>query len=244
MNPQIQHLIDLQETDCEIGDLKKWLKVIPEQIKKSRDHLTLEKERLDNLHAEIQALRKKRSRLEQEAQAENDHMAKIKGKLPSVKTNKEYSALLAEVDAVKGKITSIEDEELRVMEALEEKEKDVPRLESSYDEEERQFQEIKKKKEAELTRVEEDLKSLGGKRRDIMSLLEQKWAVHYEKVAKLRGDRVVVSLEDGACQGCHQQIRPQQAIEVKMGETVFHCTHCYRFVYWAGAPDAETVAPK
>ena len=105
MNPQVQHLIALQGTDHDISDLKKNLKHVPEQIKKTWEHLSQEQEKLYGLQQEIQAAQKKRNQLEQEVLKEKDHMAKVKVKLPGIKTNREYSPLLMEVNTIMKKET-------------------------------------------------------------------------------------------------------------------------------------------
>lgn len=244
MNLQIKLLVNLQKNDLEIGDFKKRLKTLPEQIETSRSCLAKEKEQLDRLKKEIEAMQKKRIQLEHDAEAANDLMRKTRTKLPAVKTNKEYSAILAEAEAAKKKIALFEDEELEIMEALEEKEKDIPRLENLYKHEEQKFQEFKKQKDGEIVRVEQDLKASQMERGKILPLIEDQWARHYEKVAKSRGEHVVVPLQESTCQGCNQQVLPQLAIDVKIGEKVLQCVRCYRFLYWEEMPEAETVVPK
>ena len=68
-------------------------------------------------------------------------MAKAKTKLPAVKTNKEYTAILVEVDAIKEKVSKIEDMELEVTEALEVKAKEIPGVEKKCKEEDAYFNE-------------------------------------------------------------------------------------------------------
>ncbi|MEC7641203.1 MAG: hypothetical protein VYC17_03515 [Nitrospinota bacterium] len=242
MNPQLQQLIALQETDHEIADLSRRLKIVPQQIEKSRTHLNQEKKNLENLRQEIQAAQKNRNQLEQEVVKEKDHMAKVKIKLPGVKTNKEYSALLTEVDAINEKVSSLEDQELEIMEVLEEKEKQIPGLEKLCQEKEQEFQAFKKQKEEACAQMKNDLQVLQTKRGEIVGQLEEQWATHYEKVARMRGENVVVPLEGGCCRGCNQQVLPQLAIDTKLGEKVIQCNGCYRFLYWVAAPETESVA--
>ncbi|MFQ5673840.1 MAG: zinc ribbon domain-containing protein [Nitrospinales bacterium] len=244
MNPQIQQLIALQETDQEIADLKRHLEAVPKQIETSRLHLAREKKALDDLQEEIQEARKKRNQLEQQTLTEKDHMAKVRIKLPNVKTNKEYSAILVEVDAIKNTIASLEDQELEVMETLEEKEKEIPGLQEAHKKEEQRFQDFKKQKENECAQMKKDLQALDAKRREIIGRLDKQWATHYEKIARTRDEHAVVPLEGSCCGGCNQQVLPQLAIDIKIGEKVLQCNACYRFLYWVPASETQTVAPE
>jgi predicted nucleic acid-binding Zn-ribbon protein len=123
---QLRQLVDLQKIDDQIYEHKKALSDIPLQLDSASSELAEKKIILKVVTEEMAALQKQRKDLELEVQGENDHMAKAKTKLPAVKTNKEYTAILTEVDAIKEKVSNIEDKELEVMEILEEKAKEIP----------------------------------------------------------------------------------------------------------------------
>ena len=244
MNPQIKHLIDLQEVDSDVSELRKGVAMIPGQIESGKSSLAEKKSQLDLMIDDIKALQKKRMKLEQEVNAENDHMAKAKTKLTAVKTNKEYTALLAEVDAIKLKIGAMEDQQLAIMESLEEKEKLLPGLKALWKEEEDKFNQYKERKEAEKSRMEQDLDVDLKKRDEIVKFIDPKLWRRYDNVVKQRGDRGVVQLVGHTCQGCYQQILPQMVIDIKSGEKVHECNHCSRYLYWIPEPTEESAVPK
>ncbi|HCK69130.1 MAG TPA: hypothetical protein DHW17_07595, partial [Nitrospina sp.] len=161
---QLQQLIVLQSLDDEIAEHKKLLADIPLQIDTGCTELEEKKKILSNAKEELDALQKERKDLELAVQGENDHMAKAKTKLPAVKTNREYTAILSEVEAIKVKVSGLEDKELEIMEILEEKQKEVPGIEKRCNEEDARFQEYKAKKDAELDRIKQELGVLVAKR--------------------------------------------------------------------------------
>jgi len=237
---QLQQLILLQSLDDEIAEHNKLLAEVPLQVDARRAELDEVKKVLATAQEEIKTLQDKRKAIESEVQGENDHMAKIKIKLPAVKTNKEYTAILSEVDAVKGKVSELEDKELEIMEVLEEKQKEIPAIEKNCKEEDALFQEYKAKKEGELTRMKQELGVYIGKREKLMEQIDKLMVQRYEKVAKSRGGQAVVSLRDNICQGCFQQILPQMVIDVKVGETLLQCSSCLCFLYWEEVSEAAT----
>ena len=239
---QLQQLIALQGLDDEIAEHNKLLAEIPVQINTGRADLEEKKKNLAIAKEELDALQKKRKDLELEVQGENDHMAKSKTKLPAVKTNKEYTAILTEVDTIKEKVSALEDKELEVMEILEEKQKAIPGVEKICKEEDARFQEYKAKKDAELARMKQELTALVAKRESVSSQLERVIVQRYEKVSKSRDGRAVVTLRGSICQGCFQQILPQMVQNVKMGQVIQQCSNCTRFLFWEEAP--ETATPK
>ena len=239
---QLQQLVLIQKLDDEIVEHRKQLADIPVQIDSELEELTDKKKILSIAKEEIDALQKNRKAIESEVQGENDHMAKAKTKLPAVKTNKEYTAILSEVDAIKKKVEGLEDKELEIMEVLEEKQKGLPAIEKKCKEEDAHFQEYKTKKADELDRVTKEMNPLLAKRETVKSQIDKVIFQRYEKVAKSRGGTAVVSLQENICQGCFQQILPQMVINVKVGESIHQCSSCLCFLYWEAV--SEAVTPK
>lgn len=237
---QLQQLVLLQNLDDEIAEHNKLLAEVPNQIDAGRAELDNKKKILTTAQEEIKKLQDNRKAIESEVQGENDHMAKIKVKLPAVKTNKEYTAILSEVDAVKVKVSELEDKELEIMEVLEEKQKAIPEIEKNCKEEDAHFQEYKAKKEGELSRMEKELADYIAKREKLMEQVDKVMVQRYEKVAKSRGGQAVAPLHGNICQGCFQQILPQMVINVKVGETILQCSSCLCFLYWEEVSEAAT----
>jgi len=232
MNPQLQSLIELQKMDNQIAELERGKAAIPQQIESGKAGIKEKQGQLKEAEDTLAELQKKHKDLEMDVAAENDHIAKTKTKLSAVKTNKEYSAILVEVDAVKEKILALEDQELELMEVIEEKEREFPPLKTNCKEEEEKFNAYKLKKEAEAERTEKELEVIRPRRSQLANVLEVKLLEHYTKVFKARSGLAVVAIHENICQGCHQQILPQQVIDVKAGETINHCEQCSRILYW------------
>ena len=242
MNSQLQSLIELQSIDNEVADLERGKAAIPKQIESGKAGVNEKQSRLKEAEDNLLELQKKRKALEMDVASENDLIAKSKTKLSLVKTNKEYSAILAEVDTLKEKILALEDQELELMEVLEKKEKDLPLLRASCKEEEEKFSAYRLKKEAESERTEKELEVIRPKRFQVANSLEVKLLDHYTKVSKAREGLAVVGIHGKTCQGCLQQLLPQQVIDVKGGETINCCEQCSRILYWKETN--ESAVPK
>ena len=239
---QLQQLVHLQNIDDLIFEHKKTLADIPVQLDSARAELEEKKNILKVVTEEIETLQKQRKDLELEVQGENDHMAKAKTKLPAVKTNKEYTAILVEVNVIKEKVSKIEDMELEVMEALEVKAKEIPGVEKKCKEEDAYFNEYRLKKGTEEKRFKQELEELVEKRKNISAQLETVILKRYEKISNSRDGRAVAGLRENICQGCFQQVLPQMVIEVKVAVKIHQCGGCMRFLFWDEV--SETTVPK
>ena len=237
---QLKHLVELQKKDNEINDLKKSLEIIPGQIASGQKELEEKRGTMNALQAEIDSLKKQRNQLEQDAKTEADHMAKTKTKLPTVKTNKEYTAILHETDAIKAKITEIEDKELEIMELLDVKEQEIPGLEAEFKGEEDQFRQYKQQKEAAQARAQKELEVAEAQRAGLVKDIDPKFVAHYNRILKARENLAVVMIVGDTCQGCHQNLQPQVALEVRTGMKVHQCQSCDRFLCFIPEPEPQT----
>ena len=239
MNDQLQKLIELQAIDQEIAEFDRALASIPGQIKSGQAEMEATKKKLEQALEVIADMKKSSKQLEADVQSENDHMAKIKTKLTTIKTNKEYTAILVEIDSVKEKVSAFEDKELEIMELLEERLSELPDLETRFKEEEADFKEYKAKKEAEYERVKEECEVVKSRGQAIMKAIEPKQVEKYGRVLKRNDGLAVVTVRKSMCQGCFHRLLPQMVIDVKVGEEIIECAHCSRFLYWVEETETE-----
>ncbi|MSQ47408.1 MAG: hypothetical protein EXR78_03300 [Deltaproteobacteria bacterium] len=69
----------------------------------------------------------------------------------------------------------------------------------------------------------------------------------YERLFAKRGGVAVVELRSDTCQGCYMRIPPQMSNQIRssvqqQAETIFHCPHCGRILYWRPVPEGTADA--
>jgi predicted nucleic acid-binding Zn-ribbon protein len=232
LNRDLELLINLQKVDLKVSDLMEVKSKIPEEIEGLRSEYQKFEKRVSEINQEIEDLQKKRRNGEREEEIKRDNLNKTKIKLMEVKTNKEYSAILSEIQEIEKKISSIEDEILMVMELVEEKteenKKNLERLEI----EKKRFQIEKKEKEEEIERLQQLLDIENKKREEIEELIDKKVLREYIKIKEIRHGLAVINVKDYVCQGCHVSMPPQKFNDIKNNSKIIHCSHCSRILYW------------
>lgn len=234
MNKQLELLINLQNVDFEIEGLNDRLEKIPVEINHLYSICKGITDEINHIKKEIESHNKERREKERVVEIENDHLSKVKAKLPLVKTNEEYSAILKEIDGVKEKIKKLEDEDLALMELIEEKGRIQKEREIILKEEENKFQKDKTEKENEMEKLKNLAKERQMQRESISSPIDKKVFQDYAKVFKNRGGMAVVKFSEGICQGCFLGLPPQLASEIRKNEEIIKCPHCQRILYWTG----------
>ena len=97
MNPDLRSLIALQDIELKIASIQKQISEIPRQVEAYRQEL----QRLEQIHrdrvVQLQEDTKRRRTFEGEVDVMRARLSKLKDQLMMVKTNKEYTAMLHEI---------------------------------------------------------------------------------------------------------------------------------------------------
>jgi predicted nucleic acid-binding Zn-ribbon protein len=182
---------------------------------------------------ELEDLDKQRRQLEAAIAEEQSTLQKAQRKLLEVKTNKEYSAMLAEIDAFKKKISDHEDKVLQLMEAAEIRRQQVQDLDRQITQEESQLTAGRQRNEAELAVLQRTLAERRQQRDVTMQQVDRPVQDLYMRLLKSRKGLAVVGISNGACQGCSLTLPPQLVQEVRRNDRVLTCSHCQRILYWS-----------
>ena len=101
MDPHLQRLQELQLLDSRVAGLERKLEAIPGRIQTLRDGLGQAKADVDAVRSKLEGARKDMRTKEKDLEYQAAQRKKLEAKLYEVKTNKEYSAVLAEIEAAK-----------------------------------------------------------------------------------------------------------------------------------------------
>jgi len=238
-NNQLDLLIELQDLDLRIRNLEAKKAQVPREIEAAGVGLQECLRGLESLKQQNEQIEKERRRRELEIEEVRTTLGKIQQKSSEVKTNKEYAAMMSEVEFLKGKIFNFEEEVLTLMEKAEEKRAQVLLKEEEAARRKREFESKKVQLLQEAETLEKELADRRRDREGLLLRLDEKLYQNYERVVSMRGGLGVAAVKDGICQGCHLRVRPQLVVEIKSRVAIINCSHCNRFLYWAEEPVAS-----
>ncbi|MBW2057025.1 MAG: hypothetical protein JRH07_08040 [Deltaproteobacteria bacterium] len=231
MEKPILLLRELQETELRIEGLRGDQERYPLKIKELDERLKSEKETILQEKERLRLLEKERRRKEGELNEEGEKIKKTKGRLFDVKTNKEYQALLHEIELMESSSDRKEDEILAILEETDELRKTVSKREGSLVAVEKEVRaEISETRE-KLARLVEEITAMEKRREDIIKSLDGDLLAAYETLKARRGT-ALAAVRRGACQGCYVNIPPQMSNEVQRNDRLIRCPNCNRFLYW------------
>ncbi len=236
MDSQLQLLIDLQELDTRISALEREATQLPKEI--AAVHATIEHARadLESARARFETTRKSIRTKEKDLEFLAAKRAKSEGRLYEVKTNKEYSAVLVEIDELKGEKSRMEEEILLLMEAQERIGADMRTAGAQLEASESQGTKDEAAIRERLRIVEADLAGLRADRAEQAVKIPPPLLADYDKLLRVRaGLALAEALPSQTCAGCRMTIRPQALMEVRAQTRLVTCESCGRYLYWRDA---------
>jgi uncharacterized protein len=231
---QLKHLVELQVLEDKRQELIRGYAATPKRIAELEKEFEGFESAFLAKKAEFEHARKMRRALEQTISDFETKITRSKTRMNEVKTNKEYQAILKEIDDIKKEIGSKEDEALEYMEKIEVLGKQVKVEEKELSEHKQRIEAEKKQLLAESERVKGRLERLEAIAAKVREQVEPVLLKRNDHLLQRQAGIAVAACDAGVCLVCHLNIPPQKFIELMKDETIMQCPHCHRFLYWPG----------
>ena len=232
MEKQLESLIELQELDAVISQLLREKEAIPQEILTLEQRYSREESYLHAIKADLEDLQKRRRSKERELENQSQEMKKRQGRLLEVKTNKEYSAILHEIETLKEKESALEDEILELLEAIDYRAREAGAQMEKLAKEKETGEQQKKAWEEKLAQIETRLTSRLEERTQKLSHIDRALIQTYRRIYENRQGLAVVPVRNGSCSGCFVTLTPQSYQEAKRNDRIITCSNCNRILYW------------
>ncbi|RME63423.1 MAG: hypothetical protein D6778_09645, partial [Nitrospirae bacterium] len=188
-------------------------------------------DKVQQIKSSIETYEKKRRKKEMELQDITEKIEKLKSRTSEIKTNKEYQALLKEIEEAEKQKFLIEDDILYLMEEIEEARKRINQEAQEVEKEKKVFIEQQMKVEAERASLEKEIKELKDRRENLKNSMDKELYSRYMKLLEKGKGLAVAEAKDEVCLGCYMSIPPQLYVELKSNSDLRTCPQCGRFLY-------------
>ncbi len=232
MNSDLELLLKLQVIDYDIGELERSKEYLPDMMGNLKHEISDAQTKLDAVTSELEEAKIRQKNLELEVSSKEAELQKFQQQMMSIKTNKEYDALVGQIDSVKESISSSETELLELIDRIAELEK----LMVEYRE---KVSHVEENNNKQLQILQDKIANIGntmsGKmtyRTEVSSAIPKPILTIYERVRKGKGGTVVVVVKRRACGACYKALTPKKVQEIKKGDRIHTCDNCGRIMFW------------
>jgi predicted nucleic acid-binding Zn-ribbon protein len=235
-----EKLIQLQEIDSEIRQTTLFLESIPPLIEDIDKRIAESGQVASAAKDRMSRSQKKRRELEAEVKDVKVQIGKYKRQTNEVKTNKEYSALLKEIEESERKVDGLEEAFISEMLLEDDIQKEIRAADQKFAAAQEKLTREKERIFQKKREVEEKAALLAGQREGLLAQLPHEQVSLYLRIFRNKGGIALSPVTDDFCSMCHMRVRPQVLNELKEAKKLILCENCGRVLYYK--PKAEEKA--
>ena len=237
MNGDLELLLKLQNIDYDLGELERSKDYIPDMMENLRQEVDESKSRFEVLQSELTSAKLEQNDIELTLQQKQERFKALQGQMMAIKTNKEYDALISEIDKLKADMGGLEARAVELLGLIEKNEKEINGLGE-------QIASVEKVNTEQLSSLQEQIDSVGSKiqikeaeRKHLADQIGKRAISVYERIRKGKGGAAVVAVKKRACGACYKALPPQRIQEIRKGDRLITCDSCGRMLIWTEDSD-------
>jgi hypothetical protein len=238
MGALLESLLILQDLELQIVDIRRQLatreRAVERQAAKVRTaEQTLEEERTAYKRAQVQ-----QDELDVDLKTRQANVSRLRDNLNSVRTNKEYAALMSQLNNEKADVTRLESRAYEVLESVEAHKKVVAERQEAVDHDRRRLADLQAQLDQGRQSFADRLGTLERQRDaaaakiDAKSLdLFNRISERYEGEVMARVVRIHPRRHEYMCEGCNMALAAERANALLTRDDLITCDNCGRILH-------------
>ncbi len=218
-------LLQLAETEAAVLALERERVRLPQMIAAGEARAAAAREAAAQVRARLETAEKERRAHEAEVQDLSAKRGKFQAQSAVVKTNKEYTTLLHEIETHSLRIAEVEDAILLAMEAIESATGELAHCEATARQTDQEVTKEIEELRVQLSDVEKRFALRVEERGALLAALGPRVEALYARVLKTRSNGIA-RIEHAGCSACHRTLPPEVMNRVRAGE-VHACASCH-----------------
>ena len=234
-------IVALHTTLAELTEAEQRLNSIPDWMRELHEEHSGRLAAIDAVAAEGAAADQERREAEAALADAQETQKRYQEQLGKVTTQREYGALLTEIDTTKAKIAECEQ---KALEAAERKEQSDARLTELRDD----FRDLDERYNAELAKWESEkpsvaaaIQELTRRSEELRSAVPRNILLLFDRLHERLGGAALarvrkMQLDRGNamwhCEACSYSVRPQVLVEIRNHGSLNQCDQCKRILFW------------
>jgi len=233
---EIDRLAALQEVDRRLKDRRDRVAALVSEADGYELEIVRQRELVTGLVSERDGLEQRRAIMDRQLDVAGSKIRDNRMRMNRVRNSTELLALQREIDLSKEANAQVEEELLRVMEAIEALSAQLGEAQALLGQLEEQAEAAVATRRAEAESLRQELEAERDHRESLAAGMDPSLRSKYEQLFERRGGAAVVLAQNGICTGCRMRIPPQLYNELQKYRDIRQCPNCHRILYWRPAP--------
>lgn len=246
MNQNLETIVELQAALDHLRAAELRLHTIPDWMRELHDEHVSSRAEIEEIEKAVEEAARERRAAEAATADAQEKLKKYQQQINRVSTQREYGALLQEIDTVKALISGSEETGLSALERWEQAQKDLAARRESFRELDERYAAELARWESEKPGVARQADELKARIGELRGRLPRGVAAQFERILERypRGALAPVRLiarpgraqREWHCGACNYRVRPQSVVEIRNGSGLVQCDSCKRILYLEAEP--------
>lgn len=241
MPGQLQSIVSLHTTLIELAKAERRFNSIPEWMSELHEEHSERKGAIDAVEAEGAAADHERREAEAELADALETQKRYQEQLGKVSTQREYGALLTEIDTTKAKVAGSEQKALEAAERKEESDARLVELRADFRDLDERYKVELAKWESEKPSVAATIEELTRRSQELREKVPRNVLVLFDRLRERLGGAALAQVRKTElargntmwhCEACSYNVRPQVLVEIRNHGALNQCDSCKRILYW------------
>ena len=237
MGPVLNGLIKLQSVENLLGAAKSKLTRCRRSVVIQENHIRTLQNTLEAKKEEMQLTKLQAGRLELELATRDQEIAKYRASLSAAKTNKEYAAILTQLNTNKADNSKLESQILEFMKDLEADEAEIADINGQIEQQKQKLEQIRKDSESQAVKYEEEISKIQKQWDDAAKDIPAEAMEVFKRVAETYDGEAIASVEEQedssgiyTCGGCFMGLTAETANLLMTKDDIIRCPSCSRIL--------------
>jgi predicted nucleic acid-binding Zn-ribbon protein len=248
MSQYLETIVELQDALNQLREAEQRLNSIPDWMRELHDEHSSTKSEIDAIQETVEAAARDRRTAEAAASDAQEKLKKYQQQINRVSTQREYGALLQEIDTVKTQISGSEEQALSSLDRHEKAQKELEERTESFQELDRRYATELARWESEKPGVARQVAELKARIAELRGKLPRPVVGQFDRILERHPNSAMAAIrlierpgkgqKEWACTSCNYRVRPQSVVEIRNGNSLVQCDSCKRILYVEAEPPA------
>jgi hypothetical protein len=237
MGPLLNGLIKLQSVENRLRAAKAKLARCRRSVIIQENQVRTLQNSLEAKQEEIQLTKVQCDRLELELKTKDEEVTKLRAALNNAKTNKEYAALLTQLNTTKADNSKIEGQILELMKGIEADEAECEDIRRQMDEQKEKLEQTRTEAEASANVFQGEIEEIQTEWNQVAKTIPDDALEIFKRVAETYDGQAVAVVEQRegkngtyACGGCFMNIAAECVNVLMTKDEIIRCPNCTRIL--------------
>jgi predicted nucleic acid-binding Zn-ribbon protein len=239
MGTMLDALRKVQSIERQVAHVRGRLQVRENAVAAQQKRIEQLREDWQVLHDRSRTRRSDADRVELDLKEKEDKVSKLRSSLNTAKTNKEYAAVLTQINTLKADNAKLEEDALRIMQDADALKSEAAQVQAKITQEDQRLQDIQKTSQDEVAKLRAMLAELTAQRLEAAKAVPADKLAVFDRIAdSYEGEGMAVVEIHGTktpytyiCGGCYMTLTAEHANALRVRDEIRTCDNCGRILY-------------